>query len=66
VTIERQLRDLAQRLDHRRTDREIRDEMPVHNVHVDDTGAAFARGAHLLAKTGKVSRKNRWCQFDQA
>ena len=66
MAIERQFRNPAQRFDHRRTDSEIGDKMPVHNVHVHDTGAALAGGTHLLAKTGKVSRKNRWCQFDQA
>ena len=39
--------------------------MPVHNIDMDDTSPALARGAHLLAKTGKVSRKNRRCQLDQ-
>jgi hypothetical protein len=51
MAIERQFRNPAQRFDHRRTNGEIRDEMPVHNIHVDDTGAAFARGTHLFAKT---------------
>ena len=27
---------------------------------------ALARGAHLLAQPGKISRKNRRCQFDHA
>jgi hypothetical protein len=39
--------------------------MAIHDVHVDDTSAALACGAHLLAQPGKISRKNRRCQFDQ-
>lgn len=30
--------------------------MPIHDVHMDDTAPAFARGAHLLTETGKVRR----------
>src|SRR5271170_6145770 len=39
--------------------------MPIHNIHVDDTSPTFPRGAHLLAQTGKVRRKNRRCQLNQ-
>ena len=65
VAVERQLRRLAQRLHHRRTQCKVRDKVPIHNIHMDDTSSAFARGAHLLAQPGKISRKNRRCQFDQ-
>ena len=37
VAIERQRRDLAQRLHHRRPDREIGHEMSIHDVDVDDS-----------------------------
>jgi len=65
VAIERQFRDLAKRFHYWRPDGEIGNEVPIHDIHVDDTGAAFARGAHLFAKAGKISRKNRRCEFDQ-
>src|SRR5260370_28994554 len=65
MAIQRQLRNFAQRLYHGRPNGEIRNEVPVHNVHVDDTSATVTRGAHLLPETGKVRRKNRRCQFDQ-
>src|SRR5579864_8940851 len=39
--------------------------MPVHDVYMDDTAAAFRRGAHLLTEAGKIRRKNRRCQLDQ-
>jgi len=37
----------------------------IHDVHMNDTTAAFACGVYLLTKAGKISRKNRRCQFDQ-
>jgi hypothetical protein len=30
----------------------------IHDIDVDDTAAALARGADLLAQPGKISRKN--------
>ena len=61
----RDSRHLAQRLHHWRPNRKIGNEMPIHNVHMDDTPPAFTRGTHLLPKTGKVRRKNRRCQLNQ-
>src|SRR5579864_232546 len=65
MAIERQLSHLAQRPHHRRPHRQVRNEVTIHDVDVDDAAASFARGSHLLAQTGKVSRKNRRCEFDQ-
>ena len=65
MTIERQIGHLAERLHHRRADREIGDELSIHDVHVEDTGPTFGRGAYLLTQTGKVRGKNRRCQFNQ-
>lgn len=39
--------------------------MPIHDIDVNDAGAAFARSFYLLAKTREIGGKNRWCQFDQ-
>ena len=66
VAVERQLRHLAQRLHHRRPNRQVRHEMPIHNIHMDDRRATFLRRAHLFAQTGKVRRKNRRCQLNQS
>ena len=58
VAIERQLRDLTQRLDDGRSDRKVGNEVSIHNVDVDETCTALARDAHLLAESGKISRKD--------
>jgi hypothetical protein len=65
MAIQRQIGHAPQRLYDWRPDSEIRDEMPIHNVHMDDTRATFPRSAHLLTQTGKVCCKNRRCQLDQ-
>jgi hypothetical protein len=49
VAVERQLRNFAQRLYDRRPNREIRNEVSIHHIHVDDTRSTFGGGAHLLA-----------------
>ena len=56
VAVERQLCGLAQRTHHRRSDGQVGNEMSVHNIDMDDTSSAFARGAHFLRQTCKVSR----------
>src|SRR5579864_8106800 len=65
VAVQRQLGYLPQRLHHRRPDREVRDEVPIHDIDMNDAGSALARGDHLLAQPRKISRKNRRSQFDQ-
>jgi hypothetical protein len=30
--------------------------MPIHHIHMDDTGSAFPRRANLFAEAGKVRR----------
>ena len=65
VAVQRQLGNLPQRLHHRRPDREVGNEVPIHNIDMDDAGSASAGGDHLLAQPRKISRKNRRSQFDQ-
>ena len=48
VAIERQLGGSAQRLHHRRPQRDIRDKMPVHHIHVDNRGPAISGNLHLV------------------
>ena len=38
MDIQMQLGGFANRLDHRRADRQVRDEMPVHHVDVEEVG----------------------------
>ena len=38
VAVQEQVRVLAERRDHRRADRQVRDEMPVHHVDVEEVG----------------------------
>jgi hypothetical protein len=44
MTIERDLRDFAKRGYDRRPDRDIRDEVAIHHVHVEDRGSPFDDG----------------------
>jgi hypothetical protein len=44
MTIERNFRDFAKRGYDRRPDRDIRDEVAVHHVHVEDGGSPFDDG----------------------
>ena len=63
--VERQLCHFTERLDDRRSDGEVRNEMPIHDVDMNHTRTTFAGGMHMLAKPGKISRKDGRCQFDQ-
>jgi hypothetical protein len=57
--VERHLRDPLERSDHGRTDGQVRNEVAVHHVHVNQLGAAaFGRG-YGGAKGGKISRQDR-------
>ena len=49
----------AKRLHHRRADRQVGDEMPVHHVDVDPVGAGGVDRAHLLAEAGKIGGQDR-------
>jgi hypothetical protein len=58
--VERNGRDTLQRLDDRRPYGEVRNEMTVHHVNVDDVGACCLDKCDGLAKSVEVCRQNRW------
>jgi hypothetical protein len=64
VTIERNLRDFAKRGYDRRTDRDIRDEMTIHNIHVQNGGSPFDSGLGFRAEASEVSRQDRGSELD--
>jgi len=59
MDVKRLLGVRAKRFDHRRADRQVGDEMPVHDVDVHPVGAGFVHRAHFLAKLREVSGKDR-------
>ena len=65
VNVERKLRHVANRPHDRRSDSDVRDEMAVHHVDVNQIGASALGGCDRLAERGEVCRKNRRCQLDQ-
>jgi len=59
VNIQRNLRDSPNRFHDRRSDGDVRDEMAVHDVDVDQIGAAALGRADRVAKRGKVGCQDR-------
>jgi hypothetical protein len=64
VTVERHPGDLAERSYNRRSDRNIGDEVAIHDVHVESGRSALHSRLRFRAKPSEVSRKNRGSQFD--
>ena len=58
VTIEWNFRDFAKRGYYRGADGEVRDEMAIHDVHVENSGSAFDSGLGFFAEPCEVSREN--------
>jgi hypothetical protein len=56
MTIEWDFRDFAKRGYDRRSDRDIRDEVAIHNVHVENGGSPFDSGLGFRAEASEVSR----------
>ena len=50
MAVERLVGPAADRLDHRRPERDVGDEMPVHHVEVDPVGAGRRHPLDLLAE----------------
>ena len=48
VNIEGKSRDLSDRLDHRRTDRDVGHKVAVHDIHVQQVRAGFLNFADVL------------------
>src|SRR6266404_4945543 len=50
----------VQRRRHHRPDRQVRDEVIVHDVEVNPVGARGHDATHFLAQTGEVGGQDRW------
>jgi len=64
VTIKRDLGDLAKRGDYRRANRKVRNEMAVHDVHVENGGSGLDNSLRVFAEPCEVSGENGGSQFD--
>jgi hypothetical protein len=63
--VENRLSSWTQGFHNRRTDRKVRDKMPVHYIQVDDRTSAFKCRLNIFGQMSEVGRKDRGCQFDQ-
>src|SRR5579883_2668096 len=57
VAVKRQICGFAKRLDHRRPERDVGNEVTIHHIHMDDAAAAALCRCDLVGKAGKISRK---------
>src|SRR5258708_330328 len=64
MTIERDFRDFAKRCYDQGPDRDIRDEMTIHHVHVEDACSPFDDGLCFFAEAGEVSRQDGRSELD--
>src|ERR1700751_3785601 len=64
VAIEGKTRDLAQRLDDRRSERNVRHKVPIHYVDMDDRATAALCSRNFVCETSKIRRKYRWSQLN--
>jgi hypothetical protein len=58
MAIERNFRDFAERGHDRGADGDVRDEMTIHHVHVENGGSAFDSGLGFRAEAREISRKD--------
>lgn len=58
MTIERNFRDFAKRSNDGGADRDVRDEMAIHHVHVENSGSSFDSGLGFRAEASEVSRQD--------
>ncbi len=59
VNVERPLRTGSHRRDERRAERDVRDEMPVHDVEMERVGAPHFRGPDRVAQGRKIRAQKR-------
>ena len=59
MDVERLGRVRAQRLHHRRADRDVGHEMPVHHIDMDPVGAGRVDRAHFLAQPREIGGEDR-------
>jgi len=64
MTIERNSRDFAKRSYDGGADRDVRDEMTIHNVHVENGGSPFDSGLGFRAEASEVSRQDGGSELD--
>jgi hypothetical protein len=64
MTIERDFRDFAKRCYDGRPDRDIRDEVAVHHVHMEDGRSPVHGGLGFFSEAGEVSRKDGGSKLD--
>ena len=64
MTIEWDFRDFAKRSYDRGPDRDIRDEMTIHDVHVENGGSPFNSGLGIQSEASEVSRKDGGSELD--
>ena len=64
MTIEWDFRDFAKRGYDRRPDGDIRDEVAIHHVHVENGGTSFDSGLDFRAETSEVSRQDGRSEID--
>ena len=60
VTVERQVGDLTQRLDHRRPHGEVGDKVAVHDVDMDNRAATALGGLDFQGQLREVGREDGW------
>jgi len=60
VNVQRRLHMLAQRGHHRRANRNVWDEVPVHYINVQNRRSRGKHGRNLFGEAGKISRQNGW------
>ena len=65
VAVERELRHPAQGLDHGRPEGNVRHEVAVHDVDVDDGSAAALGCCNFVGEVREVGGQDGECQFDQ-
>ena len=64
MAIERNFRDFAKRSYDGGPDRDIRDEVAIHHVHVEDACASFDDGLRICAEASEVSGKDGGSELD--
>jgi len=64
VAIERQAGGFAQALDDRRSNGDVGNKMPIHDVDVDDRATASLGCGNVICQVGEISREDGWKQFD--
>src|SRR5207244_13410352 len=64
VAVERQLRNRAKSFDHGRAEGDVRDEVAVHDIDVDDGAAAALGRRDFVSQMGEIGGQNGECQFN--